>query len=152
MTSEIYMRKALELAAIAESNGDVPVGCVIVHNDEIIGEGYNQVELTGNPLNHAEIIAIEEAVKNYGHKHLIDCDIYVNLEPCSMCAGAIILSRISKVIYASPDEKTGAGGSLYNILEDDRLNHRCEVHKGILHDESSVMLKNFFKKLRSKSV
>ncbi len=150
MTNEAYMKRALELAIIAESNGDIPVGCVIVHNGKIIGEGYNQVELTGNAINHAEIIAINEAIKAYGHKHLLDCELYVNLEPCSMCAGAIVLSRIKKVFFASSDPKTGAGGSIYNILQDNRLNHRCEVEFGLLHDESTEMIKSFFKELRKK--
>lgn len=145
----IFMTKTLKLASIAERNNDVPIGCIIVHKDKIIGQGYNQVEKTRNPLNHAEIIAINEAVKNYGHKHLLDCSLYVNLEPCSMCAGAIILARIPDVYIAAEDHKTGAGGSLLNILNNESLNHRCNVNFGLHESESSAMIKNFFKKIRN---
>lgn len=150
MSSEQYMMRALELAELAFENGDIPVGCVIVKNDEIIGEGYNQVEITNNPTNHAEIIAINEAVDNNGYKHLNDCEMYVTLEPCSMCAGAIVLSRIEKVYFAANDNKTGAAGSIFNILNDDRLNHRCEIESGLLGETSSDLIKLFFKKLRNK--
>jgi tRNA(adenine34) deaminase len=144
----LFMSKALSLAKKSIISRDVPVGSVIVHNGNIIGKGYNQIEKRKNPLAHAEISAIDSAVKKYGHKHLLDCDMYVTLEPCSMCAGAIVLSRINRVFIGAKDPKTGAGGSLFNILNDKKLNHRCEVHFGILENECSVLIKDFFKELR----
>lgn len=151
INAEKYMQKAIDLAKIAESNGDVPIGCIIVHNDEIIGEGYNRVEIDKNSTKHAEMIAIDQAVNNIGYKHLLDCTLFVNLEPCSMCAGAIVLSRIPNVYIGTKDPKTGAGGSLINILNNEKLNHRCLVDFGILEQECSQMIKSFFRKLRDKN-
>ncbi len=142
------MKIALELAEQSLKTNDVPVGAVIVRNGEIIGKGYNCIEKTGNPLNHAEIIAIKQAVDNIGHKHLLNCKMYVTLEPCSMCAGAIVLARISNLIIGAKDPKTGACGSLYNLVQDAKLNHRCRVENGILAEECSALLKNFFREVR----
>lgn len=143
-----FMKEALEQARKSLKSGDVPIGAVIVHNGKIIGRGYNQIEKKGNSIFHAEIIAINSAIRKYGYKHLLDCDMYVTLEPCSMCAGAIVLSRISRVFIGTSDKKTGAGGSIFNILNEPRLNHRCEVFNGLLADECSNIIKHFFKKLR----
>ncbi len=142
------MAVAIELAKQSTEYEDVPVGAVIVHNDIIIGRGYNQIEKMNNSLVHAEIIAINDAISNYGYKHLLDCSIYVTLEPCAMCAGAIVLARISHLIYGAKDPKTGACGSLFNIPQDERLNHRVNVISGIKEDECSRLLKDFFKELR----
>ncbi len=142
------MQKALSQARKSLKSGDVPIGAVIVHNGKIIGRGYNQIEKKGNSILHAELTAISSAIKNYGYKHLLDCEMYITLEPCSMCAGAIVLSRINRVFIGAIDSKTGAGGSVFNILNDSRLNHRCEVISGVLADECSDIIKQFFKELR----
>ena len=145
---EHFMNQALLQARKSLISGDVPVGAVIVHDGKIIGRGYNQIEKTGNSIHHAEIMAINSAIKKYGHKHLLDCDIYITLEPCSMCAGAIVLARIKRVFIGAKDPKTGAGGSIFNILSEPRLNHRCEVINGVLEEDCSLMLKQFFRELR----
>ena len=145
---EYYMRLALKQARKALKNCDVPVGCVVVYNNEIIGRGYNQVEKRNNSTAHAEMLAIKQAINKYGHKHLLDCDIYVSLEPCSMCAGAIVLARIKNVIYGASVSKTGACGSVMNIVRHNLLNHRCNVISGVLETESTSLIKDFFIQLR----
>ncbi len=144
------MDEAIEEAKKSVITGDVPIGAVVTFNNGIIARAHNQVEELKNPLAHAEITAIREAVEKYGHKHLIGCSIYITLEPCSMCAGAIVLSRIDNVYIAAVDQKTGACGSLYNIINDERLNHRCSVEYGIRAEESSALIKGFFKQIRAK--
>ncbi len=149
-TSKVkYMKRALELASEAEKIGEVPVGAVVVNNKtgEIIGEGYNRRETDRSPLAHAEIIAINEASRNLGGWRLIDCDIYITLEPCAMCAGAIINSRIEKVCFGAFDPRFGAVGSAVNLF-DGRFNHCPEVESGILLDECSEVISDFFRKLR----
>lgn len=141
-----YMISALEQAKFALVNADVPVGAVIVDDKsgEIIGEGYNRVENLGNPLAHAEMIAINNAVLREKRKFFNDCTIFVTLEPCPMCAGAIMLARIGKVVFGASEPKFGSCGSLYNIASDIRLNHQAEIIGGILENECSELLKNFF--------
>lgn len=146
--SEKYMKEALKSARRSLKSGDVPVGAVIVKGGKIIGRGFNCIERKGNPLKHAEIAAISSAVKKTGFKHLTDCDMYVTLEPCSMCAGAIVLARLRNLFIGAPDPKTGACGSLYSITEDMRLNHRCNVVSGILEKECSGIIKDFFRSIR----
>ncbi|MBU3678389.1 MAG: 16S rRNA (cytidine(1402)-2'-O)-methyltransferase [Candidatus Kapabacteria bacterium] len=141
---EAYMQQALELAREAAEEGDVPVGCVVVCNDEVVGRGNNQIQRLGNPTRHAEIVAIEEAVKNVGEKFLTDCTLYVTLEPCAMCAGAIVLARIPTVVYGASDPKTGACRSVFEIIDDPRLNHSAVVRTGILEQECSAILSDFF--------
>ena len=143
-----YMSKALELANIAKKNGDVPVGAIIVHNNQIIGSGYNMVEKLKNPLAHAEILAVNDAVKKVGYKHLFDTKMFVTLEPCSQCGGAIVLARIPEIFIGAKDPKSGACGSVENIVQNEKLNHQCKVEFGILEKECSVILKIFFKNLR----
>ena len=145
-----FMKIALNEAKKSLKYGDVLIGSIIFHNGKIIGRGHNKVEKKGNSIQHAEIIAINSAIKKYGHKHLLDCEMYVTLEPCSMCAGAIVLSRIKKVYFATFDKKAGACGSIINIIQNDELNHRCELEFGIMEKESSELLKNFFKEIRLK--
>lgn len=145
-----FMRQAIVQAKKALVHGDVPIGAVIVSGGKIIARAYNQVEKQGNPLAHAEILAIGKAIKKTNYKHLLDCALYVTLEPCPMCAGAIILARIPRVVYATTDPKTGACHSLYSITNDTRLNHRCEVISGVLQEDSSTLLKKFFRELREK--
>jgi len=143
-----YMKVALELAELAGSLGEVPVGAVVVFENRIIGKGYNRRESTNSPLSHAEIEAILEASKSLNSWRLEDCELFVTLEPCIMCSGAIIQSRIKKLYFGCRDPKAGAVRSLYNLLEDDRLNHRVEITEGLLKDECSLILTEFFKNIR----
>lgn len=146
----LFMRRALELAGKAEEIGEVPVGAVIVDKltGKIVGEGYNRRETDKSPLAHAEIIAINEASKRLGGWRLINCDMYVTLEPCAMCAGAIINSRIDKVFFGAFDYRFGAAGSKVNLF-DGGFNHAPEIESGILTRECSSVLKNFFRNLRN---
>ncbi len=148
---EQYMRIAIDQARIAEENGDVPIGAVIVHNDQIIAKAYNQREQLQDPTAHAEIIALTQAAAALENWHLNGCTMYVTLEPCCMCAGALVLARINRLVYGCDDPKTGAVKSLYNIVQDDRLNHRVEVTSGVLADECSALLTGFFEKRRAES-
>lgn len=147
MGTEYFMKEALALAALAAENGEVPVGAVVVKGDEIVGRGYNRREGDKNALAHAEMIAIDEACKNLGGWRLWQCDLYVTLEPCSMCAGAIINSRIKTVYFGANDQKNGSVGSVVNLF-DLPYNHKPEVVSGILEEECSSLLSNFFKNLR----
>jgi tRNA(adenine34) deaminase len=142
------MKKAIELARYAASIDEVPVGAVVVRGEELISCGYNQREGSLCVTKHAEIIAIEEACRKLGSWKLVDCELYVTLEPCLMCAGAIYQARLTRVCFGSYDPKGGALGSLYNIHEDRRLNHRFEVLDGVCAEESSLLLKDFFAKKR----
>lgn len=143
-----YMIAAINEAEKCIETGDVPIGCVVVSENKIIASARNMVEAENDPTKHAEMIAIEKAVNTIGDKYLSKCDIYVTLEPCSMCSGAIVLSRFARLIFGAYDLKTGASGSLYNITHDKRLNHQCEVLGGIMEDECSKLLKEFFKGIR----
>ena len=143
------MQMAIEAAKIAEDNGDVPIGAVIVHNDRIIAKAYNQREQLQDPTAHAEIIALTQAAAALENWHLNGCTMYVTLEPCPMCAGALVLARIDRLVYGCDDPKTGAVRSLYNIVTDDRLNHRLEVTSGILAEECTKQLQDFFEKRRT---
>lgn len=143
------MREALSLAKKAFELGEVPVGAVAVWEGEIVGRGMNLRETDKNALRHAEIMAIEEACKKLGGWRLWKCDLYVTLEPCPMCTGAIINSRIKRVVYGASDPKAGSCGSLVNLF-DLPYNHKPEVTKGVLEDESSALLSEFFAKLREK--
>lgn len=147
-TDEQYMRIAIAQAQIAEENGDVPIGAVIVHNNTIIAKAYNQREQLQDPTAHAEIIALTQAAAALENWHLNDCTMYVTLEPCCMCAGALVLARIDRLVYGCDDPKTGAVKSLYNIVQDKRLNHQVEVTSGILADECSALLQSFFARRR----
>jgi tRNA(adenine34) deaminase len=146
-----YMQMAIEQAKIAEENGDVPIGTVIVHKGQIIGKAYNQREQLADPTAHAEIIALTQAAAFLESWRLNDCTIYVTLEPCPMCAGALVLARMDRLVYGCDDLKTGAVKSLYNIVTDERLNHRLEVTSGVLADDCSKLLQNFFQKRRKEN-
>ena len=146
------MKEALRLAQKAEAHNEVPVGAVIVKDHQIIAEGYNQKEGSTCATKHAEIIAIEQASQTLGSWRLLECDLYVTLEPCIMCAGAIFSSRISKVFFGTPDPKGGALGSLYRIHEDTRLNHQFTVSSGLMKKECAEMLKNFSLRKRGASL
>lgn len=145
------MGLALDEAKKASELGDVPIGCVIVHNCDIVAATHNRVEIDKDSTAHAELLAIRAAQKSIGYKHLLDCDMYITLEPCAMCAGAIVLSRVNRLFIATTDPKSGACGSVMDITNNPELNHSCEVHYGIYETESSELLKNFFKKLRERN-
>jgi tRNA(adenine34) deaminase len=145
---EQYMLSALKQAEIAEQNGDVPIGAVIVHNNQIIAKAYNQREQLNDPTAHAEIIALTQAAAALDTWRLNGCTIYVTLEPCPMCAGALVLARIDRLVYGCDDPKTGAVKSLYNIVQDDRLNHRLEVTSGVLAEQCLALLQDFFTRRR----
>lgn len=144
-----WMRRALELAREAQALGEVPVGAVVVRDDEIIGSGFNRTISDADPTAHAEVVAIREAASRQGDWRLTGSTLYVTLEPCAMCAGAIVLARIPRVVFGASDPKAGMGGSLDDLLRDERLNHRCDVTAGVEAEESSVMLKAFFRARRA---
>jgi tRNA(adenine34) deaminase len=143
-----YMMKAMLEAEKTKAEGDVPVGAVVVHEDKIVGRGYNQVEKKKDSTAHAEIIAIRQAIKRIGYKHLLEATLYVTLEPCAMCAGAIVLSRVNRIVYGTNDPKAGACGSVMNIVNNQSLNHRSQITSGILEKENSEILKEFFREIR----
>ena len=143
-----FMEAAIEEAKLAFDLGEVPVGAVIVKDGAIIARAHNLTETAKDPTAHAEILAIREAAKALGGWRLMDCDLYVTVEPCSMCAGAIVWSRIRGLFYGARDPKAGAAGSLFNIPADTRLNHNPEVTGGIMEEECSSIIKAFFRELR----
>ena len=143
-----WMEKALELAKQADGIGEVPVGAILVKDNECIAEAHNLREQTGNPIAHAEMLVIQAASHTLGNWRLTDTVLYVTLEPCPMCAGAIVLARIPKVVYATTDPKAGAAGTLYNIVQDERLNHQVELISGVCAEKSNALLKSFFKNRR----
>ena len=145
---EYYMKQALKEAEKAYEKLEVPVGAIIVKDGKIIARAHNQKESKADTTKHAEILAIQKASKKLKSWRLIDCEMYVTLEPCTMCAGAIIHSRIKKVYIGAMDEKTGAVGSVLNLFEDYKFNHKPEVEKGILKEDCESLLKQFFKELR----
>ncbi len=144
------MQKALQLAEKAEAEGEVPVGAVLVLEDEIVGEGWNQPISSQDPTAHAEIMAIRDAAQRLDNYRLPDTTLYVTLEPCPMCAGAIVHARIKRVVFAATDPRSGAAGSVFDLLpSDDRFNHYTTVEQGVMAEEASSMLSGFFKKRRS---
>ncbi len=145
-----YMRLALKEAQKAFEKKEVPIGAVIVRNDQVIGVGHNLRETSKNSLAHAEIIAIQEACKNLGGWRLTDSTLYVTIEPCPMCAGAILQSRIDRVVIGAMDPKAGACGSVVNLLNEPRFNHQTEIITGVMEEECSEIMKAFFKTLRQK--
>jgi len=145
---ERFMRVAIESAKIAEENGDVPIGAVIVYKNQIIAKAYNQREQLQDPTAHAEIIALTQAAAARQNWHLNGCTMYVTLEPCPMCAGALVLSRMDRLVYGCDDPKAGACKSLYNIVTDGRLNHRLEVTSGVLQEQCREQLQGFFAQRR----
>lgn len=142
------MRVALQEAEAAGESGEVPVGAVVTLGGRIVGRGSNRREQGNDPLAHAEIVAIQAAARHIGHWRLVGCTIYVTLEPCAMCAGALVNSRIDRLVFGARDPKAGFCGSLGNLVQDPRLNHRLEVREGVLQAESSGLLKAFFARLR----
>ena len=145
-----YMKAALREAGKAEKLEEVPIGCVIVQNDKIIARGYNRRNTDKNTLSHAELTAIKKASKKTGDWRLEDCVMYVTLEPCQMCAGAIVQSRMKKVVIGTMNPKAGCAGSVMNLLQVDGFNHQVKITQGVLEEECSVMLSEFFRRLREK--
>jgi len=143
-----YMEKALEQAHRAFSMGEVPIGCIIVHNNKIIATAANQRATAKNVLHHAEILAINQACQAIGDWRLENCEIYVTLEPCPMCAGAIVQARIPLLIYGASSPKSGCAGSILNLLNEPRFNHRTEIIQGICEDECATLMKEFFMRFR----
>jgi tRNA(adenine34) deaminase len=141
---EYYMRLALREAERAIEHDDVPIGCVVAHSGEVIAAARNERELRGDPTAHAEILALREAARHLAGWRLLDTILYVTLEPCAMCAGAIVLARVPRVVYAAADPKAGAAGSVLDILGEPRLNHRPDVAGGLLAEEGAAMLRAFF--------
>jgi tRNA(adenine34) deaminase len=146
-----FMREAMAEAQTAEALGEVPIGAVIVRDGEILGCGHNLRETSNDPTTHAEMIAIRQAAKALGSWRLLDCTLYVTLEPCVMCMGAIILSRIPYLVYGCRDPRVGAVGSIYNFAEDERFNHQVKVREGVLQEECSFQLSDFFRRLRARN-
>ena len=147
-SDEYYMKKAMALARKGEALGEVPIGCVIVYEGKIIGRGYNRRKTDHNTLSHAELIAIKKANRFMGDWRLEDCTLYVTLEPCQMCAGAIVQSRIPRVVMACKNPKAGCAGSILDLFHEPRFNHQVEVTQGVLEQECSEMLSGFFRALR----
>ena len=147
---EEWMQYALQLAKKSEQRDEVPVGAIIVYKNKIIGEGWNQPISSNNPTAHAEIMALQDAGEKIGNYRLLDSTMYVTLEPCVMCAGALVHARIAKLVYAVDDQKTGACGSVFNMIQAEELNHNTEIKKGVLEKECQALIKNFFKEKRLK--
>lgn len=147
---EKYMKQAIKLAEKAAELGEVPIGCVIEYQGKVIGRGYNRRTTDKSTLAHAEIIAIKKACKKMGDWRLEDCTMYVTLEPCQMCAGAIVQARVKKVVIGCMNPKAGCAGSILNVLQMDAFNHQVEIERGVLGEECSQMLTSFFKNLRKK--
>lgn len=147
---EKFMKEAVKQAKKAWKIGEVPIGCVIVYEGKIIGRGYNRRTTDKNPLAHAEILAIKKASKKMNDWRLEDCTLYVTLEPCQMCSGAIVQARMKRVVIGCMNPKAGCAGSILNMLQVEQFNHQVELTKGVLEEECSIMMKEFFKELRAK--
>lgn len=146
-----FMQMAIEEAKLSLISDDIPIGAIIVHNKKIIAKAHNQVQKLNNPLAHAEIDAINQAIDYLGDKYLYNCQMYVNLEPCPMCAGAIVLARIGRLYIGTESTKMGACGSIFNIVQEEKLNHYTEVYFGIGREASAKIVSDFFNKLRIKN-
>lgn len=150
MIEEKYMKEALKQAKKAAELGEVPIGCVIEYQGKIIGRGYNRRKIDKNTLSHAELIAIRKASKKMGDWRLEECTMYVTLEPCQMCSGAIVQARIPTVVIGCSNPKAGCAGSILNILQEPKFNHQVEIVNGVMEEECSKILTDFFKQLRLK--
>jgi len=147
---ERFMRLALAEAQLALAHDDVPIGAVVVHDGEVIGAGHNERELREDPTAHAEVLALRAAAEHLGSWRVLDSTLYVTLEPCAMCAGAIVLARVPRVVYATPDPKAGAAGSVLDVLAEPRFNHRPQVDAGVLAPEAAELLVAFFRSRRAR--
>jgi tRNA(adenine34) deaminase len=149
VSDDLFMREALRLAEKARKAEEVPVGCVVVRAQKIIGRAYNQVELLKDATAHAEMLALTQAEAAVGDWRLTECDLYVTKEPCPMCAGAIVHTRIRRVVFGCADPRAGAAGSVINLLQMPALNHRCQITSGVLQNECAAILQEFFRKQRN---
>ena len=149
MTDEEWMQQAIMLASKAEQQGEVPVGALLVKDGELVGEGWNQMISLNDPSAHAEMQAIRSAATRLGNYRLPDCTLYVTLEPCSMCAGVMVHSRIKRVVFGAPDAKTGAAGSVLNLLQHHQFNHQLDVLGGVLAEQCAAQLSGFFQRRRA---
>ena len=147
---DFFMSEALKEAEKSLVKAEIPIGCVIVKDGEVIGRGYNAREELNQAIMHAEVMAIQEANRTVGNWRLLDCTLFVTIEPCVMCSGAIGLARIPKVIYGASNQKFGGAGSLYDILRDERLNHRVEVETGVMEEECAKIMQDFFRQSRER--
>lgn len=147
---EKYMKEAVRQAKKATAINEVPIGCVIVYQDKIISRGYNRRNIQGSTLAHAELLAIQKASRKLGDWRLEDCTLYVTLEPCPMCAGAIVQARIPRVVIGAMNPKAGCAGSIFNLLEEKRFNHQVETRRGVLEETCQELMKDFFRELRRK--
>jgi tRNA(adenine34) deaminase len=147
-----FMSRALELARMAEAAGEVPVGAVIVKDNVIIAEGWNQPIGLHDPSAHAEMLTMRSAAQSLGNYRLLDTTLYVTLEPCAMCAGAMVHARVKRLVYAATDPRAGAAGTIFNITQHEALNHRLEVTAGVMADEGAAVLRNFFQRKRSSKI
>jgi tRNA(adenine34) deaminase len=145
-----FMAQAVMLAEQAFEEGEVPVGAIVVHENSIVGKGYNQVERLNDPTAHAEMLAISAACDTLGEKYLGDCTLYVTLEPCPMCSGALVWSKIGRIVFGATDPKAGGSGSVFNITQNKHLNHEAEVIQGVLEQDCEYLLKSFFASRRMK--
>ncbi len=148
----LFMQRALANAKKAFDLGEVPVGCVIVQNEKIIAEAFNQRNFKNNVLCHAEILAINEACNKLNSWRLEDCTIYITVEPCAMCAGAILQARIPKVIFGTENKKAGCAGSIVNLLDEKKFNHQCQIISGIMKNKCAQLMEDFFRNLRNKKI
>ncbi|NLL55883.1 MAG: nucleoside deaminase [Clostridiales bacterium] len=144
------MEKAIQQAKKAYNDGEIPIGCVIVCDEKIIASAHNTKQNCDNSLHHAEILALDRAMKTLGTKYLNNCTMYLTIEPCAMCAGAMINCRLGKLVFGAREPKTGCAGSIYNLLEDNRFNHRVIVEEGVMQEECSCLMKEFFISRRNK--
>ena len=151
MTDETFMREALELARAAAATGEVPVGAVVVKDGAVVGRGYNRPVAGRDPTAHAEVTCLRDAAERIGNYRLADCVIYVTLEPCAMCAGAIMNARVSRVVYGAADPKSGACGSVVDLFAENRLNHHATVVGGVMAEEAAKLLRDFFSARRRAS-
>jgi tRNA(adenine34) deaminase len=149
-TDRRWMKKALREAERAFDQQEVPVGALVVRNGSIVGRGHNMVETLSDPSAHAEMIALTAACDTLGTRHLTDCTMYVTLEPCPMCAGALVQARLKRLVFGAFDEKAGACSTLYNIVQDERLNHQIDVVSGLESEQSAGLLRDFFRQRRQK--
>ena len=145
-----FMQLALHEAKKAKSKDEIPIGAIVVNQGKVIGRGHNMKELAGDPTLHAEMIALKQAAQYFSSWRLENCSLYVTLEPCPMCAGALLQARIEKLVFGAFDKKAGACGSLYNLVQDERFNHMIEIKSGIMAEQSKKLLQDFFQKLRNK--
>ena len=145
---QFWMQRALELASLAEQQGEVPIGAIVVKDEQVIGEGYNAPISLHDPSGHAEIIALRQAAQRLGNYRLLNCTLYVTVEPCLMCVGAMIHARIKALVYGAPEPKTGAVSSAFEILNSPKHNHQVQIRQGVLAEQCAAVLKNFFQARR----